>query len=86
MPKNHWNLPDWRTRCRASAERCSTLGMTPVHQLMILGQAIDDALKQLHPAQHPQAIAVAREFGYETPEERVAMQSWLAARRAISAG
>jgi len=50
-----------------------------MHFVMILGQEIDALLSNLDPAQQAQAIEIAREVGYETPQERTALEDWLCA-------
>ena len=77
MHTHAFDMVRWRQWCSACAARCAERAMTPMHGLLILGQAIDDGLRRIPAAQHALAVGIAREFGYETPEDRNSMTEWL---------
>jgi len=70
----------WRNLCQKAARSCNVRAMTPMHFTFILGQQIDAALNLVHPAFEDSAIAIAREFGYETSSKRMEILDRIAHR------
>lgn len=57
------------------------MALTPMHEVLIFGQAIDDALRSIAPDDWLMAIEIAHAHGYETESERQEMVGWLGANR-----
>ena len=77
MAEPYMGRGEWEKACQASVRRCVRRCLTPIHYIMILGQEIDELLPRIAPQHQESAIALARQFGYETAEERRALQSWV---------
>lgn len=80
MHSNEFVLATWKRHCDHIARVCKHRAMTPLHFTFLLGQGIEDALARVPEDQREVAIEAAREFGYETSDERLEMQTWLSQR------
>jgi hypothetical protein len=85
MLTNEFGLAGWMQDCERMARNCKHRAMSPLHFTCLLGQGIDDALARVPEDQHDLAIEVARDFGYETSDERMELQVWLSQRSGLSA-
>ena len=77
MTEQYMDRVTWERAVQTSVRRCVRQCLTPIHYIMILGQEVDELLQQVAPQYQHQAIELAREFGYETAEERRALQTWV---------
>ena len=77
MTEQPFDAQSWERLCDASAVRCAQRCLTPIHFVLILGQELDDQMRQVGNRHLAQATAIARKFGYETRDERRALKSWL---------
>jgi hypothetical protein len=80
MSPNEFNLGTWKRHCEHMARICKHRAMTPMHFTYIFGQGVEDALAAIPADFSDAAISAAREFGYETSDERMEMQTWLTQR------
>ena len=85
MTEQYMDRLQWERAFQACVRRCVRQCLTPIHYIMILGQEIDELLLQVSPHHHENAISMAREFGYETLEERRALQMWVQQEHTLSA-
>jgi len=77
MEQKYLGRSEWERACKAIVNRCVRRCLTPIHYIMILGQEIDALLQRVPPQYQASAIEMARQFGYETAEERRALQDWV---------
>jgi len=77
MPQEYLGRSEWEKECKASVNRCVRRCLTPIHYIMILGQEIDALLPRVPPQYQASAVEMARQYGYETIEERRALQNWV---------
>ena len=84
MTEQYMDRVAWEKAVQASVRRCVRQCLTPIHYIMILGQEVDELLAHVAAQHQHQAIAMAREFGYETAEERRALQTWVQQEHTLS--
>jgi len=84
MDPQSFNRRQWSTRCHQRAQSCQARSLSPSHLCMILGQEIDTDLESIPAEYRHEAIAMARDVGYETADERAEYRLWMASRCAAS--